>query len=634
MHERDFLADRIERTTHGRTRVEIGPRGQRLHQRIDFGLELPELRMRRRWRIRNLGGERGAITARGQRASGVKHVLTIFQRLRGGIQLEREHVRKILEHLQHMTDFIGAHRHVVLGIRAGRNRIDRRGMRTRRQVVDQSRRRVLHDHESGIGRVFVTNQECGQSVVGRRIDEFVQTALADRREHGNRGLDVTHRERQRHAVEMPGRDDLVFDHACADGVGKNQRVVGDGVQFDVDHTLCLGQRIAHRAVHLRRAAQAVCVLRLMFLATLERQEARVERFLAVPLRRRHIIPADVEAVLLILRIGPRFGEPRLEARHEVISDIGEIRSVEQTPQIRCRLHLARMRAQLMHFGLECRQATGERIERHRGGEIGRGEQLLQRVERDHGGGEHLRRAVVERETLLERQRDRTQSGALQCLAPGHALVREERFALAQQHDRQMRQWRQITTRADRSFRRNHRDHAVIEQFGQRLQRRCANAGMSAHQRVDADCEHRAHHVGRQRFAYRHGMRDDQVVLQFFHQRAVAVFRVAARKFVAHAMRAEQFVGIAAEPRGDTVDRFAALDLIGEEIGGSLYVVELLRREPDDRLAARERDYLRSREIRSVELDDVLGIAAHRGIASACSSSTRKVFTRSARATSN
>ena len=93
-----------------------------------------------------------------------------------------------------------------------------------------------------------------------------------------------------------------------------------------------------------------------------------------------------------------------------------------------------------------------------------------------------------------------------------------------------------------------------------MQRRYANARMPAHQRVDADREHRAHDIGAERLADADRVRDDEVVLQFFEQRAVRRFGIAARQLVARAMRAEQLVGVAAEAGRHAVDRFAALDL--------------------------------------------------------------------------
>ena len=136
-----------------------------------------------------------------------------------------------------------------------------------------------------------------------------------------------------------------------------------------------------------------------------------------------------------------------------------------------------------------------------------------------------------------------------------SLALVEGFAATQQHDRQMRQRRQVAAGADRSLLRHHRHDAGVEHGGQRLQRADANAGMTAHQGVDADDQHRAHHFGGERLADADRMGDDQVALQFLEQ--AFVLGLGAGHAGAQAVRAEQLVGIAAEAGGDAVDRLLA-----------------------------------------------------------------------------
>src|SRR3546814_5132754 len=76
----------------------------------------------------------------------------------------------------------------------------------------------------------------------------------------------------------------------------------------------------------------------------------------------------------------------------------------------------------------------------------------------------------------------------------------------------------------------------------------ADARMPLEQGVDADAEHRAHHVRGERFAHADRVGDDQVGLQLLVQRASA--GRGAGQFVAQRMRAEQLVGVAAEAGGD------------------------------------------------------------------------------------
>ena len=148
--------------------------------------------------IATVTGSMGAINigaAPGQAARGVEHVLAVVERLRGGVQLQRDHVAHVFHHLQHVARFVRAHRDVVLGVRAGRHRIHAGRMRARGEVVDQRGGGVLHDHEARIGRVLVADQERRQAIVVGRVDQLVQAPLGDRREHRDRSLVVTHRQR-------------------------------------------------------------------------------------------------------------------------------------------------------------------------------------------------------------------------------------------------------------------------------------------------------------------------------------------------------------------------------------------------------------------------------------------------------
>ncbi len=91
--------------------------------------------------------------------------------------------------------------------------------------------------------------------------------------------------------------------------------------------------------------------------------------------------------------------------------------------------------------------------------------------------------------------------------------------------------------ADRTQLRHHRHDAGVEHRRQRLQGLHADAGMAAHQRVDADAQHRAHHVRRERLADADRMGDDQVVLQFLVQRASGRASRPATRRAADARRA-------------------------------------------------------------------------------------------------
>ena len=104
----------------------------------------------------------------------------------------------------------------------------------------------------------------------------------------------------------------------------------------------------------------------------------------------------------------------------MVGDVAQRRAFQQAAQVRGGFDLARMRAQRVHFLGERAEAAGEGIDRHRRGEIGGVDQLLELRQREHAGREHLRGAVVERQAFLVRQRHRLQAGACERFsAPGN-----------------------------------------------------------------------------------------------------------------------------------------------------------------------------------------------------------------------
>ena len=314
--------------------------------------------------------------------------------------------------------------------------------------------------------------------------------------------------------------------------------------------------------------QRITVLRLVLLAAAERQETQVELLAAVALVGRHPVPADVEAQRLRLGRVPARGQPLPEARHQVVGNVGQGRAAQQGAQVRRHLHLARVRAQRMHFRRECTQAPGEGVDGHRRGQVGGVQHHLQPVQGQHAHGQHLRGTVVQRQAFLVGQRHRRQAGPAQCLGAGQALAGEERLATAEQDDGQVRQWRQIARGTDRTQRRHHRHHAGVEHRGERLQGFNADARMALEQGVDADAQHRPHHLGGHRLAHAHRVGDDQVVLQLLVQRTPG--RRGAGQLVAQRMGAKQLVGIGAEAGGHPVDRLLAAHLLGQEVGGALH----------------------------------------------------------------
>ena len=86
-----------------------------------------------------------------------------------------------------------------------------------------------------------------------RIHQPLDARLADIGQLGDGdGREVGH-DRHRLAVEVTAGDD-------AADLREYQRVVGDAVDLDLQHAANVRQRVAHRAVHLRHAADRIRVL--------------------------------------------------------------------------------------------------------------------------------------------------------------------------------------------------------------------------------------------------------------------------------------------------------------------------------------------------------------------------------------
>ena len=189
------------------------------------------------------------------------------ERLRRDEQLDRQDPLDVAGDRPRVAGRDRAHRDVVLLVGARRDRVDRRRMREDLVLGHQGGRGVLVDHHPGVdprrGR-----QERRQPAVEPRVDEQRGPPLADRAELGERDLGEVEREGDRLAVEVAaadhppaaGRDRVDIGDAAA---GEHERVVGRRVELDVEDATQMVERVAHRAVDLRHAAQRVRILDLV-----------------------------------------------------------------------------------------------------------------------------------------------------------------------------------------------------------------------------------------------------------------------------------------------------------------------------------------------------------------------------------
>ena len=114
--------------------------------------------------------------------------------------------------------------------------------------------------------------------------------------------------------------------------------------------------------------------------------------------------------------------------------------------------------------------------------------------------------------------------------PGSDCALEFGLAFADQHQRHVRQRRQVARSAHAALRRHHRRDAAVQQIAKAFGHQRADAGEALGQHVGADQHHGAHHFARQRLAHAGRVRADHVALQLLQiARAECARRPAGRR---------------------------------------------------------------------------------------------------------
>ncbi len=281
------------------------------------------------------------------------------------------------------------------------------------RLGDQRRGGDLGDHEAGV-EARVLRQE-GRQSAQRRVHQLLHPPLADGRELGAGDGQHVEGERDRLAVEVAARDDEVL-------VGEDQRVVGGRVHLDGQDAPGVLQAVAHRPVHLGHAAERVRVL-------------------------------DLGAVGVAL---------------------DDLRVAEQRAQVLGDGHLARVRPRGVDRGEEGPVAPEQPLEGHRPGQVRGLGQRLAAEERQRAHRAHRLGAVHQRQALLGLEHHRLEPGAGQRGASGEPLVADEGLALADEHQRQVGQRREVARGAHAAALGDDRDDAAVQHVERELER--AGAG--------------------------------------------------------------------------------------------------------------------------------------------------------------
>ena len=265
-------------------------------------------------------------------------------------------------------------------------------------LADERRRDVLRDHEARV-QPAVVREERGQTVGERRVHETLDAPLRDGRELGERHGERVERERERLAVEVPVRHELVL-------LGDDERVVGGSVQLDRDRALGVAK--------MSRLAPCTCA-----------RSAASTR------------PAPCRTTV------------RLDDR----------RPFEQLEDVGGRGDLARQRAQSVHLRQKAHARGLQRLDRQRARDIGCLREPPGANQRKRADGRHELGPLMSEKPSFACRRIGSRPARASASAPLQLLPVHDRSALAHERKREMREEREITGRADRAAAR-HDGHDV------------------------------------------------------------------------------------------------------------------------------------------------------------------------------
>ena len=134
------------------------------------------------------------------------------------------------------------------------------------------------------------------------------------------------------------------------------------------------------------------------------------------------------------------------------------------------------------------------------------------MRREGGKSRHHGSPVHEREPFLALQHHRFETGAFQCFFRGKSFAIQTGIASSHQQTRHVRQRDEITTRADRAFAGDFRQHAAIQRREQQLNEFFADAGVATRQSIRPREHDGASFCRREQHALTHGEMIEQIDL--------------------------------------------------------------------------------------------------------------------------
>lgn len=373
--------------------------------------------------------------------------------LRRAQPLNGHDVAGVVKHTRQLERRNAAHANVVLLVGARRNRIDARRVALHLVLRHERRRDVLGNHKTRVEATGI-NQEWLESLGQIRVDEALRAPLGNACNLRQGDGEEIQLERKRLAMEVPLADNLT--------VGEDERVVGRGVDFDLQHGSRLLDYVAARAQNLGDATQRIGILHAV--ATL-------------------VAMHDSR----ILCQGPDVGG------HDALPWVGT-RGVDSGREGRHRAH----------EGLKAHASDHLRIQQE-AASIDDGEAA---------DGRHHLGAIDERESFLGLEDHGFQWHFCQGLRGGEDLATEFDAAEADEGKGHVRKGAEVAGCAYRAAAWYDRHQIGVEHLHESVDEKAAHAGAALEERVDADEHHGAHNLAGQGLADADGVAHEEVALQF------------------------------------------------------------------------------------------------------------------------
>ena len=279
----------------------------------------------------------------------------------------------------------------------------------------------------------------------------VRRSLIDA-ELGDGDLREVERERDRLAVEVaaaddppaPGRDRVDVGHPAA---GEDERVVGGRVELDVEDAAQVVERVAHRPVDLRHAAQRVRVLDLVGVAVVAGLQAAVAK---------------------------------------EVAELGGDRD------------LARMRPGQLVGGRERDVGAEERLDAHRGGDARRPHEPV-RVgqQRVPPTAPIIWVPLSSASPSFARRTSGSSPASRRAMSDGSTAPTELDLAATDERQREVGERREVARRADAALLRHDRVDAPAQHLQEPIHEQRPAAAVAEGQRVGPQEQHRAHHLARE-----------------------------------------------------------------------------------------------------------------------------------------